>query len=150
MSGLIQKFKEMWTPNEEYYDDEYEERGINGENSGQISYGDKKAGGFFGDKVVNLRSPIKSKVILMKPDRFGEDIKNVADELAKRHTVVLNLEDVAKPDSRRIIDFLSGATYAHSGNIKRIATDTFIITPCNVDIEGSELLNELENHGVYF
>ncbi len=150
MSGLIQKFKEMWTPNEEYYEDEYEERGMNGENNGQISYGDKKTGGFFGDKVVNLRSPIKSKVILMKPDRFGEDIKNVADELAKRHTVVLNLEDVAKPDSRRIIDFLSGATYAHAGNIKRVATDTFIITPCNVDIEGSELLNELENHGVYF
>lgn len=150
MPGLIQKFKEMWTPTEEYYEDEYEEREATSENNGQVPYTDKKTGGFLGGKVVSLRSPLKSKVVLMKPDHFGEDIKNVADELSKKHIIVLNLEDVAKPDSRRIIDFLSGATYAHSGNIKRIATDTFIITPCHVDIEGNELLNELENHGVYF
>ena len=42
MSGLIQKFKEMWTPNEEYYEDEYEERETNGEGNAQVSYMDKK------------------------------------------------------------------------------------------------------------
>ncbi|MBR2578684.1 MAG: cell division protein SepF [Clostridia bacterium] len=147
MASLMQKFKEMWAPSDEYYDDEYENQEELEENSSRFTYRDRKNSN---DKIVNLRSSSKSKVVLTKPDRFSEDIKNVADELSQRHTIVLNLEDVAKPDSRRIIDFLSGATYSQGGKIRRVSTDTFIITPCNVDIEGSELIGELENHGVYF
>ena len=147
MASLMQKFKEMWAPSDEYYDDEYENQEDFEENSSRFTYRDRKNSN---DKIVNLRSSSKSKVVLTKPDRFSEDIKNVVDELSQRHTIVLNLEDVAKPDSRRIIDFLSGATYAQGGKIRRVSTDTFIITPCNVDIEGSELIGELENHGVYF
>ena len=147
MASLVQKFKEMWSPSEEYYEDEYEAEEQLDESSAHPTYKEWRSAN---NKVVSLRSSSKSKVVLTKPDRFSEDIKNVADELAKKHTIVLNLEEVAKPDSRRIIDFLSGATYANGGTIKRVSTDTFIITPCNVDIEGSELLNEIENHGVYF
>lgn len=150
MAGLMQKFKEMWAPSDEYYDDEYELQDEMDETVSRHSYKDRRNSGFSGEKIVNLRSSSKSKVVLTKPDRFSEDIKTIADELSKRHTIVLNLEDVAKPDSRRIIDFLSGATYLSGGNIKRVSTDTFIITPCNVDIEGNDLLNEIENHGVYF
>ena len=50
---------------------------------------------------------------------------------------------------RRLIDFLSGVAYANNGQIKRVATSTFIITPYNVDIMG-DLLDELENNGVFF
>ena len=52
--------------------------------------------------------------------------------------------------SRRLVDFLSGVAYANSGQIKRVAASTFIITPYNVDIMGADLLDELENNGVYF
>ena len=48
-----------------------------------------------------------------------------------------------------MIDFLSGVAYAKNGQIKRVATSTFIITPYNVDIMG-DLLDELENNGVFF
>ena len=147
MANLVQKFKEMWSPSEECYDDEYETEEQMEESPSRFTYRERKNSN---NKVVNLRSSSKSKVVLTKPDRFSEDIKNVADELSQKHTIILNLEDVAKPDSRRIIDFLSGATYANGGTIKRVSTDTFIITPCNVDIEGSELLSEMESHGVYF
>ena len=147
MANLVQKFKEMWSPSEDYYDDEYENEEQFEESSSRSTYKERKNPS---NKVINFRSSSKSKVVLTKPDRFSEDIKNVADELSQKHTIVLNLEDVAKPDSRRIIDFLSGATYANGGTIKRVSTDTFIITPCNVDIEGSELLGEMESHGVYF
>ena len=51
--------------------------------------------------------------------------------------------------SRRLVDFLSGVAYANNGQIKRVANSTFIITPYNVDIMG-DLLDELENNGVFF
>ncbi|MBR6681724.1 MAG: cell division protein SepF, partial [Clostridia bacterium] len=47
---------------------------------------------------------------------------------------VLNLEATNKETSRRIIDFLSGVAYSISGNLKRVANNTFVITPCNVDV----------------
>ena len=40
--------------------------------------------------------------------------------------------------------------YATGGKIKKVSTDTFIVTPCNVDLEGDDVLGELESHGVYF
>ena len=52
--------------------------------------------------------------------------------------------------TRRIVDFLSGVAYANNGKIKRIATNTFIITPYNVDLTGDDVLDELENNGLYF
>ena len=51
--------------------------------------------------------------------------------------------------ARRLIDFLSGVAYANEGKIKKVAANTYIITPYHVDIEG-DLIDELENNGLYF
>ena len=101
-------------------------------------------------KVVNINATAKLQVAIFKPERFGEETRAIADELINTHTVVLNLEDTNKDMSRRIIDFLSGVAYANNGKIKKVATSTFIIIPNNVDLTGDDLLDELENSGVYF
>ena len=100
------------------------------------------------NKVVNIHTTTQLKVVLVKPERF-EDASSVADHLNAKRTVVLNLESTNKDVSRRIVDFLSGVAYANNGQIKRVASSTFIITPFNVGIMG-DLLDELENNGVYF
>ena len=139
MSGLVQKFKEMLTPPEDEFDYEYEE-----DNFEDLSKKNEQ-------KSSQTRASAQNnKVVLFKPERFGEDTRAIADELIKMHTVVLNLENTNKDVSRRIIDFLSGVAYANSGQIKKVATSTFIITPYNVGLTGDDLLDELENSGVYF
>ena len=100
------------------------------------------------NKVVNINATTQLQVVLVKPERF-EDASAIADQLNAKHTVVLNLESTGKEISRRLIDFLSGVAYANNGQIKRVATNTFIITPYNVDIMG-DLIGELENNGVFF
>lgn len=100
------------------------------------------------NKVVNIHTTTQLKVVLVKPERF-EDASSVADHLNAKRTVVLNLESTNKEVSRRIVDFLSGVAYANNGQIKRVASSTFIITPFNVGIMG-DLLDELESNGVYF
>ena len=99
------------------------------------------------NKVVNINATTQLQVVLVKPERF-EDASAIADQLNAKHTVVLNLESTGKEISR-LIDFLSGVAYANNGQIKRVATSTFIITPYNVDIMG-DLIGELENNGVFF
>lgn len=115
---------------------------------------DKSVDSFSGDqvkrnnKVVNIHATAQLQVVLVKPERF-DDASTVADHLNAKRTVVLNLESANKDVARRILDFLSGVAYANDGQIKKVANCTYIITPYNVGIMG-DLLDELENNGLYF
>ena len=100
------------------------------------------------DKVVNIHATTQLKVVLVKPERF-ENASEIADHLKEKRTVVLNLESTNKDVARRLIDFLSGVAYAGEGKIKKVAANTYIVTPYSVDIMG-DLIDELENNGLYF
>lgn len=162
MAGFVEKIKDMWNPPEDEYDDyDYEEddgreapaapedHGSE-QDSPARDAGRRMPSGSSGNKVVNIHATAQLQVVLFKPERFGEETCTIADELLKMHTVVLNLENTNKDIARRIVDFLSGVAYANGGKIKRVATSTFIITPYNVDLKGEDVVDELENNGVYF
>ena len=100
------------------------------------------------NKVVNIHATTQLQVVLVKPERF-ENASEIADHLKEKRTVVLNLESTNKDVARRLIDFLSGVAYAGEGKIKKVAANTYLITPYSVDIEG-DLIDELENNGLYF
>ena len=100
-----------------------------------------------GGKVVNIHATTQLQVVLVKPDRY-ENASEIADHLRDKRTVVLNLEKTQKDVSRRLLDFLSGVAYAQAGTIKKVALQTYIVTPYNVDIMG-DLIDELENNGLY-
>lgn len=99
------------------------------------------------NKVVNIHTTTAVQVVLSKPERF-EQAAEIADHLREKRTVVMNLETTNKDVARRLVDFLSGVAYANDGKIKKVAVNTYIITPYNVDIMG-DLIDELENNGVY-
>lgn len=99
------------------------------------------------NKVVNIHATTQLKVVLVKPERF-ENASEIADHLKEKRTVVINLESTNKEVARRLIDFLSGVAYAGEGKIKKVAANTYIITPYHVDIMG-DLIDELENSGLY-
>ena len=163
MAGLVEKLHKMWNPPDDEYEEYYDEPEQEEVSSGRSSYSEPRRTSSYsfsdfaprsetsgGNRVVNINAKAQLQVVLFKPISFGEDTRTIADELLKRHTVVLNLEKTEKEVSRRIVDFLSGVAYANNGKIKRIATNTFIITPYNVDLTGDDVLDELENNGLYF
>ena len=167
MAGIVDKFKRMWdAPDDEYEYDEYgyadededdyeeeqapAERERSRDRDRRDTREQRQAAQQPRSKVFNINATAKLQVGIYKPERFGEETRGIADELIKTHTVVLNLEDTNKDMARRILDFLSGVAYAHDGKIKRVATNTYIIIPSNVDLTGDDLLDELENNGVYF
>jgi cell division inhibitor SepF len=144
--GLMEKVKNMLTvPDDEEYDndDEMDIISKRQEESHAQSESARR-----NNKVVNIHTTAQLQVVLVKPERF-DDASSIADHLNEKRTVVLNLESTNKDVSRRLVDFLSGVAYANNGQIKRVANITFIITPYNVDIMG-DLLDELENNGVFF
>ena len=92
----------------------------------------------FGGQVLNMSSG-KQEVVLFHAKTF-EDAAKAADELCKRKAVILNMENVDKALTRRVVDFLSGAVYALEGRVKKVAQSTYLFCPHNMDISG-----DLEN-----
>lgn len=100
-------------------------------------------------KVVSIHGSSQYQVVVVKPERF-EDASGIADHLIAKRAVLLNLEAVTPDLKRRLVDFLSGVAYTNGGQIKPVANSTYIITPCNVNVMGESMIDELGSHGVYF
>ena len=139
--GVMNRFKDMFKGEDEY--------DVDGYNDGYDSYDDVADEGGVNESVqaqpqpaardmrsnggVLSASALEMKVI--KPDRF-EAVTQIAEHLLAHKTVVLNLEETNKETIRRIIDFMSGVAFAIEGNIKRVASSTYVITPKNVEVSG--------------
>ena len=148
--NLIDNLRRMITPvsnEDEDYDLDFEEQDSPFLDDRPRSY-DRSAVDSRRGKVVNIHATTQLKVVLVKPERF-ENASEIADHLKEKRTVVVNLESTHKDIARRLIDFLSGVAYAGEGKIKKVAANTYIITPYSVDIQG-DLIDELENNGLYF
>ena len=92
------------------------------------------ASGSFSGRVLNTSGP-KQEVVLFRPVSFNDTTK-AADALRNRKAVVLNLENVDKAMSRRVVDFLSGCVYAVDGSVKKVAQSAYIFCPHNMDVVG--------------
>lgn len=167
MAGLKDKWMKMWGSAEDEY--EYEDypaeevqpaesqpepeepRRSAGSGGGTYSFSAfaQRDQQYNDNKVVSINAKTQLQVVVCKPTAYGNEVCSIADELLRRHTVVLNLEKTEKEVSRRILDFLSGVAYANNGRVKKIATATYIITPYTVDLTGEGVLDELENNGLF-
>ena len=78
------------------------------------------------------------ELTVVRPDGF-ESATQIADNLLNQRTVVLNLEATSKETARRLLDFLAGVAYSISGKLKRVATNTYVITPSNVGVSGETM-----------
>ena len=86
------------------------------------------------DKVVATTSN-KPGVVLLRPISFNDAVSG-ANDLRERKAVIVNLESVDRTVARRVVDFLSGCSYALDGQVKKIATGTYLFCPHNMDIAG--------------
>ncbi|MGE5560016.1 MAG: cell division protein SepF [Chloroflexota bacterium] len=83
--------------------------------------------------VVQLPSQKAVKVIVLEPSSFDE-VPGIAEHLRNRRPVLVNLDAADKDVARRIIDFLSGTTYAISGTTQKVGNGVFLFAPANVDV----------------
>jgi cell division inhibitor SepF len=101
------------------------------------------------DNVVNLHHPsqgaakdnivaaYKVKVIVIEPQSF-DDAQQVANCLREKKPVVINFEKTNGDEAKRIIDFISGTTYALNGEIKKVGHNVFLCAPSNVNVTYTE------------
>lgn len=95
------------------------------------------------NNIVNLpttqqKSQTQIKVMVVEPFSF-DDAQHIADHLKNRKPVVVNFENTDKEVAKRLVDFISGTTYALGGNIQKVGHDIFLCAPSNVDVSYSSL-----------
>lgn len=93
------------------------------------------------DNVVDFKNKAKAnnqmKVMVIEPVSF-DDAQQVADHIRNHKPVVVNFENTNGDIAKRIIDFISGTTYALSGDIKKVGKNVFMCAPDNVSVNFSE------------
>ena len=92
-----------------------------------------KDGGKVQAPEVSIEGQVELKIC--KPKTF-EQALGAVDYLVSGRTVLLNLEDIDRSLYRRIIDFISGASYALGLTIKKATNDSYFIAPREVDVSG--------------
>lgn len=85
------------------------------------------------------------EVSVIKPTTM-ENTRDIADTLLAGCTVVLNLEGIDLELAQRIIDFACGTCYAIEGNLQKVSSYIFILTPSNVEISGD--IQDILNGGI--
>ncbi len=139
--GFMDKIKGMVNPEADYGVDEDYENGYGYDDMEQdfepaytapANQGQAPAAQTFGGMG---NSALELKVV--RPERF-DSVTQIADHLINNRTVVLNLESTNKETARRMIDFLSGVAYSIDGNLKKVANNTYVITPGNVAVSNEQ------------
>lgn len=85
--------------------------------------------------VVSIHTQKQVRVIVVEPVSF-EEAQGIAEHLKARKSVILNLEKTSESLCQRIVDFISGTTYALGGNMQKVGNGIFLFVPNNVDISG--------------
>jgi cell division inhibitor SepF len=72
--------------------------------------------------------------ITKRVPRTLADAQRAAEDLKERRPVIVNLEKADDELARRVIDFISGVTYALNGFYERVGDKVFLFTPSNIII----------------
>lgn len=85
------------------------------------------------ERVVPMAGGGQPKLAVIKPTQFN-DASAIVEQLRQKRTIVLNMEGADGQTAKRLLDVLSGAAFALEAKMRKVARNTFIIAPYNVDV----------------
>ena len=89
--------------------------------------------------VVRPITPMAAspKPYAVSPESFNE-AQAVADKYMAGVPVIMNLQDVERELSRRLVDFASGLCYGMRGQMERVTHQLYLLTPAHVEVSPEE------------
>jgi cell division inhibitor SepF len=87
--------------------------------------------------VRTVAATSSTKPHAVRPRRFDQ-AQEVADRFKEGQPVIVNLQDVDRDLSRRLIDFASGLCYGLGGTMEKVASGVYLLTPANVSVSAED------------
>lgn len=81
--------------------------------------------------------PASAKPHVVMPVSFNE-AQEIADKFKSSVPVIMNLQEIDRDLSRRLIDFASGLCYGLGGTMERVANAVYLLTPADVEVPAEE------------
>lgn len=135
MSSFMSRLRNMFSPQDEYDDDELEDIGRDSEpinrNIGHTTQIPPA-------KVVPLNQTSKMEILnftMLSYDMTGE----ICSYIKARKPIIVNMEKIAQHEMQRAVDFLTGACCALNGSVEKITENIFIFVPEHVNINPEKL-----------
>ncbi len=133
--GMFDNLKNMFTQEEERYDEndlleeELETPARSSAAAAPVSGFQPGAG-----RPSYVSRPSGMRIMVMEPKTF-EDSEAIATYLRDMCPVILNFEHTEGHVASRIVDFISGSTYALDGKLDKVSKDIFIVAPSTIGVE---------------
>ncbi|KXT81696.1 cell division protein SepF [Streptococcus panodentis] len=78
--------------------------------------------------------------------RKYEEATEIVDLLLANESILIDFQYMTEVQARRCLDYLDGARYVLAGNLKKVASTMYLLTPINVvvNVEDIRLPNDVE------
>lgn len=134
--GWIAKLRDRWFG--DHTDEEEEDEPAYPGNGGAMATRTARRGGA---TLLSVHQHRGGQITKRMP-RSLADAQKAAEDLKERRPVIVNLEATDEEVARRVIDFISGVTYALNGYYERVGDKVFLFTPANIIIADEEEAGE--------
>lgn len=82
--------------------------------------------------AVKFKSDFKTSVVFSNPSDFS-GAREIADAIDEQKIVITNMRACTHATIQRIVDFISGVSYANHASIRMIAENVWVIIPMDVN-----------------
>lgn len=81
--------------------------------------------------IESHHSTEKVTIDVRYPRRY-EDATDIVDLLAGNESILIDFQYMTEVQARRCLDYLDGARHVLAGNLKKVASTMYLLTPVNV------------------
>lgn len=96
--------------------------------------------------MQSQRSTDKVTIDVRYPRKY-EDATDIVDLLAGNESILIDFQYMTEIQARRCLDYLDGACHVLAGNLKKVASTMYLLTPVDVvvNIEDIKIPDESQN-----
>ena len=83
--------------------------------------------------VVSRPATSLRRISTVHPSSYG-DARLIGEAFREGTPVIMNLEELADAEARRIVDFAAGLVFGMHGTIERVTARVFLLSPRDVEV----------------
>lgn len=87
-------------------------------------------------KAAEIAEEPGQSLNIVKPERF-EDSMSIVNDLKAGKILVINTNQMEMKQAQRLLDFVSGASYALNGDIQEVMESIYVVSPHGVTMKNS-------------
>lgn len=98
-------------------------------------------------ELAQNRAKVDEKITIdVRYPKKYEEATEIVDLLLANESILIDFQYMTEVQARRCLDYLDGARYVLAGNLKKVASTMYLLTPINVvvNIEDIRLPNDVE------